>query len=132
MEAHFLSEQHLENFREAVGLIPDAVDGKTGRISAYYGGSLFLLTGLESSWPRLRPFCTGYIDCDGMLDGLPLSSGERLVVRLAGNLYNGGFWDGSPADLASELDDQCFRLCLIALWLRRSRAYFDKERGIAV
>lgn len=129
---YFLSEQHLENFREAVGLIPDAVDGNTGRISAYYGGSLFLLTGLESSWSRLRPFCTGYIDCESMLDGLPLSGGERLVVRLAGNLYNGGFWVGSPLDLVSELDEDCFQLCLSAIEIRRARAYYDSERGIAI
>lgn len=129
---YFLSEQHLENFREAVGLIPDAVDSKTGRISAYYGGSLFLLTGLESVWPRLSRFCAGYIDCDGMLNGLVLSGGEQLVVRLAGNLYNGGFWEGSPVDLVEELDDHCFHLCLTALRLRRARAHFNSERGIEV
>ena len=129
---YFLSEQHLENFREAVSLIPNSVDCETGRISSYYSGSLFLLTGLESSWPRLRRFCTGYIDCGSILDELVLSRGEQLIVRLAGNLYNGGFWDGSPAELANELDDHCFQLCLAALLLRRARAYYDHERGIVV
>lgn len=129
---YFLSDKHLENFREAVGLIPDAVDSRTGRISAYYGGSLFLLTGLESIWPRLRRFCAGYIDIEGMLNELLLSSGEALVVRLAGNLYNGGFWTGTPLDLVSNLDRETSELCINALLLRRARAYYDSERGIRI
>lgn len=50
----FLSNEHIHNFCEAVGLIPDAVaDKDTRRLSSYYGASLFLLTGLNS-WPMLR------------------------------------------------------------------------------
>ncbi len=128
----FLSNEHINNFCEAVGLIPDAIaDKDTRRLSAYYGASLFLLTGLET-WPMLRRFCAGYIDIDGMLSELPLSSGEALVVRLAGNLYNGGFWTGTPLDLVSELDRERSELCINALRLRRGRLKFDEERGIAV
>lgn len=128
----FLSERHLENFREAVSLIPDAVNRNDRRISSYYGASLFLLTGLEETWAQLRRFCTGYIDCGSMLDEVTLSTGEQIVVRLAGNLYNGGFWVGTPGDLASDLDDHCFQLCLSALAIRRARAYYDYERGIVL
>lgn len=90
-----------------------------------------LLTGLNS-WPMLRRFCAGYIDIDGMLNKLPLSSGEALVVRLAGNLYNGGFWTGTPLNLVSDLDRKMSQLCIDALLLRRARAYYDSERGIRI
>lgn len=128
----FLSDKHIQNFCEAVSLIPDAIADKgTRRLSSYYGASLFLLAGLDA-WPQLRRFCTGYIDIDGMLNEVPLSSGEVLVVRLAGNLYNGGFWVGTPLDLVSELDREMSGLCINALLLRRARAYYDSERGIRI
>lgn len=128
----FLSDKHIQNFCEAVSLIPDAIADKgTRRLSSYYGASLFLLAGLDA-WPQLRRFCTGYIDIGGMLNELSLSSGEALVVRLAGNLYNGGFWNGTPLDLVCELDGKYSELCLNALHLRRGRLTFDEERGIRV
>lgn len=128
----FLSNEHIHNFCEAVGLIPDAIaDKDTRRLSSYYRASLFLLTGLNS-WSMLRRFCAGYIDIDGMLNKLPLSSGEALVVRLAGNLYNGGFWTGTPLNLVSDLDRKMSQLCIDALLLRRARAYYDSERGIRI
>lgn len=129
---YFLSEHHLENFREAIGLIPDAVSADDQRINSYYGASLFLLAGLEEAWPRLRRFCAGYIDCTSILEELSLSTGEQLVVRLAGNLYNGGFWSYTPADLVSFLDDRCFHLCLSALAIRRAKPYYDRERGLVL
>lgn len=83
-------------------------------------------------WPRLRRFCTGYIDCGSILDEMSLSSGETLLVRLAGNLYNGGFWSDTPADLVNFLDDRCFQLCLSALAIRRAKPHYDRERGIVI
>lgn len=129
---YFLSEQHLENFHEAVGLIPAAISPDDLRISSYYGASLFLLTGIEETWPRLRRFCAGYIDCYSMLKELNLSAGEELIVRLAGNLYNSGSCLFTPADLVDRLDDRRFQLCLSALAIRRAKTYYDRERGIVL
>lgn len=127
---YFLSELHLQNFREAIELIPNARPGSGRRLSTDYAASLFLLAGLEEAWPSLRRFCCGYIDCGSILEALSLSTGEQLVVRLAGNLYNGGFWEDTPADLVNFLDDRYFRLCLSALKIRRAKPLYDRERGI--
>lgn len=81
----------------------------------------------------LRRFCAGYIDIDGMLNELPLSSGEVLVVRLAGNLYNGGFWTGTPLDLVSDLDREMSGLCINRLFsCSRRRPTTTAIRGIRI
>lgn len=95
-----------------------------GRVNSCFGASLYLLTSLGMRWQSVRRFVTpGCIDFDGILDGLTLSSGESVVVRLAGNLYNGQFGrDMSPIDLIGDLDNDFFRVCLHALEMRRGRA----------
>lgn len=51
-----------------------------------------------------------------------LSSGERLIVELAGNFYNGGFFDGyKPSDIIEKLDADTVELVARAFVLRRQR-----------
>jgi hypothetical protein len=115
---NFVNEQHKTHFEEALGLA-GAVDN-AGHISAYFGASLFLLSGLEYVYPRIRRFISkGQIDFEPML-GLGLSSDENMAVEFAGNLYNGHFFKGySPIDLVADLDTEFFSLVVSALILRK-------------
>lgn len=122
--ADFLSPEHMAYFISALEQT-DKVRSD-GRIDAYYGASLFLLTGLEYAWPRLRKYVSvDCIDHGAMLDEVCLSRGEVLIVRLAGNLYNGGFWQDSPWDLVAETDEECFALALEGLRLRKGRLFYE-------
>jgi hypothetical protein len=51
-----------------------------------------------------------------------LSAGETVLVALAGNLYNGGFFGGyTPQDIVSYCDTDGVELAARALALRKQR-----------
>nr|DAL85280.1 MAG TPA: Protein of unknown function (DUF2538) [Caudoviricetes sp.] len=115
----YIDDGHRARFEDA--LRASGALKTDGKISAYYGASLYLLTGLTGAWPRLSQYVElGCIDFPEILDNVVLSSGERLIVQLAGNFYNGGFWEASPLDLVGELDVESFALCLEALRARKT------------
>jgi hypothetical protein len=123
----FIDDEHMDRLLAALqktgAIKPD------GRIDSYYGASLYLLTGLKYAWPRLQKYvCSGYIDFKPMLQS-GLSSGEAIIVRMAGNFYNGGFWDGTtPFDIVSTLDEEHRELALTAMILRPMRLTIDAIR----
>jgi len=114
----FFDDEHEDTFITAV--IDTGAVKANHRINSDWGASLFLLTAIRSVWPRLQRYVSPtFIDHAAMLDECGLSSGEALIVRLSGNLYNGGFWIGSPWDLVNDLDGTLFPLALEALRLRK-------------
>lgn len=92
-----------------------------GKLDREYGASLYLLTGLEYAWPRLQRCVTDSgIDHREMLFCENLSTGEQLIVKLSGNLFNGdASFKFTPADLIGFLDDAMWTLVLNALAIRR-------------
>ncbi len=83
----WMYDGHREAMKQAVAETPAI---KAGRLDREYAAALYLLTGMEYVWPRLKQYANrDGIDHEGMLDE-PLSCGERLIVGLAGNLFNGG------------------------------------------
>lgn len=115
----WIYEGHKAAMRSAVERTQAA--NKTGHISREYAATLYLLTGMEWTWPRLEKH-TGahFIDCHGMLDE-GLSRGEEHIVALAGNLFNGGTYAKfEPIDLVDHLDNDMYRLAVNGLRLRRS------------
>lgn len=119
----YIDEKHKERFEAALrasgGLKAD------GKVDAYYGASLYLLTGLAGAWARLARFVElGCLDFQEMLENVVLSSGEEIVVRLAGNFYNGGFWTEAgltPWDMVAYLDGDFLNLVSCAFRLRAAR-----------
>lgn len=95
---------------------------RAGVLSREYAAALYLLTGMEYAWPRLKQYANrDGIDHDGMLDE-PLSRGEKLIVGLAGNLFNGCIYvDFAPIDLIDHLDDDMLELAINGIALRRGR-----------
>lgn len=96
-----------------------------GKIDTYYGASLYLLTGLTGAWARLSRYVEpGCLDFAEMLENVVLSSGEEIIVRLAGNFYNGSFWTEAgltPWDMVASLDGDCLNLVACAFRLRAAR-----------
>lgn len=126
----FLNKEHREAFLEALKLTSSA--SEDGTISTYFGASLYLLAALPYAYPRMRQFLSRRcIDFPAILDSVSLSSGEVVIISLAGNLYNGSFFDRyTPLDIVSCCDDEMVGLACSALLLRKSRlsiSDFEKE-----
>ena len=76
----------------------------------------------------------GYIDFEPMFH-MGLSAGETVLVALAGNLYNGGFFGGyTPQDIVSYCDEEGVALATKAILLRKAalniNTIFDWEAAL--
>lgn len=114
----FANDDHARWFAAAVRNA-DAVRDD-GAIKTYFGASLYILTGLPSAYNRVRQHIhKGWLDFEPMLN-MGLSAGEDVLVALAGNLYNGGFFDRyTPLDIVSYCDADGAVLAATALLLRK-------------
>lgn len=116
----FRSDEHAERWAEAIDRAGAVNQDDT--VSAYFGASIYILTGIPFLYDRIKKHVhRDYIDFEAILDN-GISSGERILVALAGNLYNGGFFDNyTPWDIACGLDTGMVELAATAIWLRKQR-----------
>lgn len=114
----FTSEEHAEKWAEAISRADAHRDDDT--VKSDYAASLFIITGVPGLYDRVKEHIHGgWIDFDAMLD-MWLSGGERVLVALAGNFYNGGFFeDYTPFDIVKQCDAGATELAARALWLRK-------------
>ena len=116
----FKDNKHAQQWEEAfhaAGAIRD-----NGTVNVDFGASLYILTGLPGVYSRAQQHIhPGYIDFEPMFH-MGLSAGETVLVALAGNLYNGGFFGGyTPQDIVSYCDTDGVELAARALALRKQR-----------
>lgn len=116
----FRSDKHAEQWTEAIDRAGAVNQDDT--VSAYFGASIYILTGIPFLYDRIKKHIhRDYIDFEAILDN-GISSGERILVALAGNLYNGGFFDNyTPWDITCGLDTGMVELAATAIWLRKQR-----------
>lgn len=116
----FRSDKHAEQWAEAIDRVGAVNQDDT--VSAYFGASIYILTGMPFLYDRIKKHIhRDYIDFEAILDN-GISSGERILVALAGNLYNGGFFDRyTPWDIACSLDAGMVELAATAIWIRKQR-----------
>ena len=116
----FRSDKHAEQWAEAIDRAGAVNQDDT--VSAYFGASIYILTGIPFLYDRIKKHIhRDYIDFEAILDN-EISSGERILVALVGNLYNGGFFDNyTPWDIACGLDTGMVELAATAIWLRKQR-----------
>ena len=90
----------LEGALHMAGAIRD-----NGTVNTDFGASIYILTGLPSVYDRVQQYIhNGWLDFGPMLR-MALSGGEKILVELAGNLYNGSFFIGyTPEDIVSQCD----------------------------
>ena len=120
----FMNSEHAQRWNEAVGTAGAIRDD--GSINADFGASLYILTGITSAYSRIWPHIhCGYIDFELILNS-GLSAGETILVALAGNLYNGGFFNRyTPEDIVNLCDVDSVSLAARALCLRKQRLNID-------
>lgn len=116
----FTDRKHAERFGAAVRAAGAVRDDDT--IKADFGASLFILTGLPDVYERVEQHVRhGYIEFEQMLC-MGLSTGESVLVSLAGNLYNDAFFDGyTPLDIVTYCDVEGVELAARALALRKQQ-----------
>ena len=116
----FNSSDHAERLAAAIQTAGAVRDDDT--IKGDFGPSLYILTGLPSVYKRVEQHIhPGYIDFEPIFH-TGLSSGETVLVALAGNLYNGGYFGGyTPHDIVSYCDADGVVLATMALRLRKQR-----------
>lgn len=116
----FTDSDHAERFGAAIQTAGAVRDDDT--IKGDFGASLFVLTGITSAYDRLKQHIhPGYIDFRPMYR-MGLSTGETILVALAGNLYNGASFGGfTPIDIVSHCDPDGVLLAARALTLRKQR-----------
>lgn len=84
----FMDDRHAEEWADAIDRAGAHRDDDT--VNLYYGASLFVITGIPGLYERVkRHIHNNAIDFEAMLE-MGLSSGESVLVALAGNFYNGG------------------------------------------
>ena len=116
----FMDNDHAQRWAAAIQTAGAVRDDDT--VKGDFGASLYILTGLPSVYSRIWPHIhCGYIDFEPMLNA-GLSTGEHILVALAGNLYNGSYFDRfTPIDIVSYCDADGVELATQALRLRKQR-----------
>ena len=114
----FTDDRHAEEWAEAIDRAGVHRDDDT--VNSYFGVSLFIITGVPSLYSRVKQHIhNGWLDFEAMLR-MGLSSGENILVSLAGNFYNGGFFGGyTPSDIVSYCDAGMVDIAARAMRLRK-------------
>lgn len=116
----FRDDDHAEQWAQAIDRAGAHRDDDT--VKSDFGASLFIITGIPFFYERFKHHIhTGCIDFEAILKN-GLSTGEVILVSLAGNLYNGGFFDRyTPNDIVNYCDAEMTELAVKAIWLRGQR-----------
>lgn len=116
----FMDDRHAEEWADAIDRAGAHRDDDT--VNSYYGASLFIITGIPGLYGRVkRHIHNNFIDFEAMLE-MGLSSGESVLVALAGNFYNGGFFDRyTPVDIVNYCDTSMTELVAKAVYLRKQQ-----------
>lgn len=114
----FTDDRHAEEWAEAIGRA--GAHRADDTVNSYFGASLFIITGVPSLYSRVKQHIhNGWLDFEAMLH-MGLSSGENILVALAGNFYNGGFFgDYTPSDIVGYCDAGMVELAARAIRLRK-------------
>lgn len=114
----FKDDRHAEEWAEAIDRAGAHRDDDT--VNAYFGASLFIITGVPGLYNRVKQHIHhSWLDIEPMLH-MGLSSGESILVALAGNFYNGGFFgDYTPSDVIGYCDAGMVDLAARAMRLRK-------------
>lgn len=93
---------------------------RDGRVDSEYAAAYYLLTCNDSVWSKAQRYVdSAGIDVWSLVENESLSSGESLLVRLAGNLFNGSFDECvSPKRLISTLDKEHFSMAMESIRIR--------------
>lgn len=117
----FRDDDHAKRWADAVDRAGALRDDNI--VKADFAASLYILTALPGMYQRVKQHIhKSWIDFDPMLTELGLSGGERILVALAGNLYNGRYFHGyTPLDIVGNCDIETVHVAVNAILMRKQR-----------
>lgn len=123
-DVKFRDDSHRARWSAAVQTANAVMEG--GRVETDFAASLYILTADPDLYERIRKHVhQHWMDFEEMLR-MGLSAGECVLVALAGNLYNGGFYAErglSPLDIVTRCDEKSVALAVMALAMRKQTTY---------
>lgn len=112
----FKTPAHKARFLAIMQQLGQIYDGD--KLDQEYGAALYILTADAGIWQQAQKYVERHaIHIDTMLEKIDLSSGYRVLVLLAGNLFNGE-QHVDPLEFM-RLDDSNFLVAMTALQVRR-------------
>lgn len=93
-------------------------DERTGKVDIEYGTAFYLLSSIEDIYRKALPFIGDGIQFKNMLAKQDFSSGEKVIVKLAANLFNGNNKNIVPLDIIGYLDNELFETAMCAMSMR--------------
>lgn len=113
----FKSTGHKERFLTAIESIGKIYDN--GKIDQEYGAALYILTSEHFLWQQAQMYVSRHgISIETLLKEVDLSGGYSVLVKWAGNLFNGHVHI-DPVELM-RLDNSNYKVALAALEIRRT------------
>ena len=110
----FLDHHHAQLWHSELARLE--ADDHHAVIGCLYA-SLFILTGMDA-YDRIKDrIHATWLDIQDILDNVRLSTGEQMLVKLAGHLYN-GYGAVSLYDLFTYCDADCRSLVVSAVEMR--------------
>ena len=117
----FKSAAHQKRFLAAMR---DAGKVEDTALDPEYAAALYILTADTGTWEKANESIDGdSIDMPLLLTEVDFSGGYSVLIRLAGNLFNGQL-HLDPLELY-RLDSSNFTLAMTALWIRRETYHLD-------
>jgi Family of unknown function (DUF6075) len=115
-EIFFKSANHKARFTNAMHEFGKVYDG--GKFDPEYAAAFYILTADQSTWSKSYGYVSRHgIQIDEMLEEVDFSSGQVVLLQLAGNLFN-GTQHIDPLEFL-RLDHGNFNVALTAMLIRR-------------
>jgi hypothetical protein len=112
----FRSQAHQQRFEQTMTRIGKVYDGT---FDPEYGAAIYCLSASLSTWDKVKGYVTSSgIRIEAMLEDVDFSGGESVLVKWAGNLFNGRV-HVDPLDVL-RLSENNFETALRSLLLRRN------------
>lgn len=93
-------------------------DERTGKVDIEYGTAFYLLSSIEDIYRKALPYVGDGIQFKNMMAKQDFSSGEKVIVKLAANLFNGNHKNITPIDIIGYLDNKLFETAMCAISMR--------------
>lgn len=117
IELKFLGKPHTVRM---LNLLKETnkINERTGNIDIEYGTAYYLLAANEDIYNKALSYISDGIQFKKMLAKQDFSSGQKIIVKLAANLFNSNNKDIAPIDIIGYLDNDLFDVAICAINMR--------------